>query len=222
MAITSYSTLKTAISTYMHRSDLAGSSIDDEAIDGFEAKISRRIKVRGMETSATGTFVANTATISLPTGFNEIRSLTYAPATGSVRKLEYITPEQADAFEYASSAPPQWYTFVGGLIRLYPTPDAAYDYTIKYYRTIVPLDSTNTTNFLLTSHPDVYLYGALVEACLYTGDDPRLMAWKQSLEEAIQELIRSDRRERFVSPVVNFDAELRAFPTSRNIESDGE
>lgn len=220
MTVSSYSELKTAIANYTHRSDLTGR--DDEVIDFFEAKISRRLRLRGMENTATGTFTASDATLALPTGFIEVRSFTYAPATGSLRKLEYITPEQCESLEYSSVAPPQWYTFAGGTFRLYPTPDAAYAYTLRYYKAITPLDSTNTTNFLLTSHPDVYLYGCLVEACLYAGDDPRLNSWKQSLEEAIQELIRHDRRERFVSPVVNFDAELRAFPTSRNIESDGE
>ena len=220
MALASYSDLHSAITNYLHRTDMTARY--DEIIDMTESKLSRRLRLRGMETSATGTFTASTATLALPTDFLEVRSFTYAPSTGSTRKLEYITPQQAEAMEYASVAAPQWYTFVGGTFRLYPTPDSAYAYTLRYYQKITPLDSTNTNNFILTNNPDVYLYGCLVESCLYTGDDPRLMAWKQSLEEAVADLIKSDRRERFVSPVVNFDAELRAFPTNRNIESDGE
>ena len=220
MTISTYAELKTALANYTHRSDLTGR--DDEAIDSFEARINRRLRLRGMENSSTGTMVAGTATISLPTGFNEIRSFIFNPTTSVVRKLEYITPEQADAKEFSSNGPPKWYTFVGGAIRLYPTPDQAYAYTIKFYKTITPLDGTNTTNFILTYNPDIYLFGCLVELMRYTGDDPRLAMWEQSLEAGIRELERMDRRERFVSPVVGFDAELIAVHKGRNIETDGE
>lgn len=222
MAITSYSTLKTAIATWMHRSDTT--TQDDEAIDNFEAKFNRRLRIKNLETTTTGNMVASTATIAVPTDFLEIISFTYAPSTGAVRKLEYITPQQGDALELSGTAAPQWYSFVGGLIRLYPTPDSAYAYTIRHYQRLSALSSTTgyTTNWLISNNPDIYLYGSLVDLCAFTGDDPRLMVWKQGLEEALSELDRADRRERFVSPVVNFDAELRAFPTGRNIETDGE
>src|SRR5574343_1635194 len=222
MTISTYSELLTAIGNYMHRSDLSGR--DAEAVDNFEAKVSRRLRIGDMETTATGSMVVGTATIAKPTGFAEMRSFTYAPTTGAVRKLEYITPEQADALELGSNGAPQLYTFVGNLIRLHPTPDTAYAYTIKYYQRLVALSSTTgyTTNWLLSNNPDLYLYGTLVEMCAYTGDDPRLAVWKQAVAEGLAELTRSDRKERFVGPVVHFDAELRSFPTSRNIETDGE
>jgi len=222
MTISSYSELLTAIGNYMHRSDLSGR--DAEAVDNFEAKVSRRLRIGDMETTATGNMVSGTATISKPTGLAEVRSFTYAPATGSVRKLEYLTPEQCDALEYGSNGAPQFYTFVGNLIRLYPTPDDTYAYTVKYYQRLVALSSASgyTTNWLLSNNPDIYLYGTLVEMCAFTGDDPRLMVWKTAVEEGLKELERADRRERFISPVVMFDAELRDFPSSRNIETDGE
>lgn len=221
MAINTYTTLVSAIGNYMHRSDLTGR--DSEAIAMVEAKVNRRFRLRGMEATATGNMVAGTATISLPTGFLEHRSLTYVPVTGAVRKLEFVTVEQADAYEFTTSGLPAVFTFAGGAIRLYPTPDDTYAYTLKYYGQVSALTSgTVSTNFLLASHPDVYLYGSLVEMCQFTGDDPRLASWKASLEEALRELERADRRERFTSPRVGFDAELAAFPSSRNIETDGE
>ena len=79
----------------MHRADLSGR--DEEAVDNFESAVNRRLRLNADETTATGSMVAGTATISLPATCFEIRTLTYAPSTGSVRKLEYITPEQADA-----------------------------------------------------------------------------------------------------------------------------
>jgi hypothetical protein len=220
MTISSYSELKTAIATYMHRADLTGR--DDEAIDNFEAKINRKIRTAGLETTATGNMVSGTATISFPTGYAEIRSFTYVPVTGSVRKLEYITPEQADALEYTANGPPQWFTLVGNAIRLYPTPDSTYAYTIRIYRTIVPLDGSNTSNWLLASHPDIYLAGCQAEMAMFAEDYDKFRILDGFVNQWMQDLIRSDRRANNPTPVAQFDAELRAFPSSRNIETDGE
>lgn len=222
MTISSYSELKTALATWSGRSDTT--SRDDEAIDMWEGEVNRRVRVRNMETSATGNMVSGTATISLPTDFLEIRTITYVPATGSIRKLEYVTPEQADAFEYAGNGAPQWYTFVGGAIALYPTPDSTYAYTIKYYARLSALSSSSgyTTNWLLSNNPDLYLAGSIKWIAALNKDGESLAAWKGQVEEGLAQLERQDRRERFVTPVVNFDNQLRAFPSNRNIETDGE
>lgn len=221
MTVSTYSELLTALANWTHRSDLSGR--DAEAVDNFEAKVSRRLKLKDMEASTTSTMVSGTATISVPDGMTDLRSIIFVPVSGAIRKLEYITPEQADAKEYADEGIPRWYTFVGGAIRLYPTPDAAYSYTLKYYKRVVALGSTTgyTTNWLLSNHPDLYLYGSLVELCAFTGDDPRLMVWKQAVEEGLKELERADRKERFKAPVAQFDSELTGGMT-RNIETDGE
>ena len=222
MTISTYSELKTAIASWMHRSDTT--TRDDEAIDNFEAKVNRRLRVKDLETTTTGNMVAGTATISFPTANTEIRSITYVPATGAIRKLEYIALEQADALEFQASGLPQYYTTAGNAIRFYPTPDSTYAYTIKHYQRVAALSSTTgyTTNWLLSNNPDLYLYGSLVELCAYTGDDPRLQVWKIAVEEGLNELIRADRRERFKSPQVQFDPEIGGRRMTRDIETDGE
>ncbi len=218
MTISTYSELKTAIANYSHRSDLSGR--DDEFIDSFEAKLNRRLKIRAMEASATGNMVSGTATLALPTDFMEVRSVTFNPTSTSLRKLEYITPEQAESFGFVSNGEPQYYTFVGGVFRFYPTPDSAYAYTLRYYKKITDLDGTDTTNYVLTNFPDVYLYGCLVEYCIWAADDQGAARWKVLLDEAMAELIRHDRRERFVTPAVQFDSALTGGYRA-NIETDG-
>jgi hypothetical protein len=42
--------------------------------------------------------------------------------------------------------------------------------TLVYYAKIPPLSSTNVTNWLLTDHPDAYLYGALMQAAIKYQD----------------------------------------------------
>jgi hypothetical protein len=46
-------------------------------------------------------------------------------------------------------------------------------------------------NWLFTAHPDVYLYGALMEAAPYLHDDARVPIWKGLLAEAVEGVRRS-------------------------------
>lgn len=220
MTISTYSELKTAIGNYMGRADLTSRA--DEFIDNLEAKITRRLRVRHMETTVSGSFTADTATIALPTGFVEIRSFTYDVTTDVPRKLEFITPEQGDALGWSSSGAPEFYSFVGGAIRLYPTPDSAYSYTIRYFAKFTALSESNTTNALLTNYPDLYLYGCLLEACGYVGDDGRIPLWKAAVEECYSEIARHDKRERHKPAVVQLDPALVGIMVRSNIETDGD
>lgn len=56
---------------------------------------------------------------------------------------------------------------------------------------IPALSGTQTTNWLLASHPDVYLYATLVEAAPYLPDDARIDVWKSQLAERLPAVVRS-------------------------------
>ena len=62
--------------------------------------------------------------------------------------------------------------------------------SILYYSTINPLSSSNTTNWLLTYHPDVMLYGALLHSAPYLGDDGRIAIWGAYYASSIEALNR--------------------------------
>jgi hypothetical protein len=206
MTISTYAELKTAIATYARRADLTGR--DDEFIDSVEALFARRLRIRAMETKATGSFTANNQALAYPTDFRAVRTFSYTPATGVSQTLDFITTEQGDALDYTASAQPVYYTFAEGGIRLYPTPDQAYAYTLLYYKKIVALDGSNTTNYLLTNHPDAYLAGCLVEAFAFLGDLSAASAWQVKFDAALREIERADARERFQSPQIGFDPAL--------------
>ena len=74
-----------------------------------------------------------------------------------------------------------------GQIGLEPTPDA-YVARLVYERTITSLSTSTTINWLLTSHPDIYLYATLCEAAPYLKDDNRLQMWQMLLAERLEEL----------------------------------
>jgi len=58
------------------------------------------------------------------------------------------------------------------------------------------LSDANTTEAMLTNNPDVYLYGALLEAEPFLMNDQRVQLWSTALREAINEIQLQDNRDR--------------------------
>jgi hypothetical protein len=50
------------------------------------------------------------------------------------------------------------------------------------------LSASNTTNWLLTLAPDLYLYGSLLEAAPYIGNDERIPVWASAVSTVIDQL----------------------------------
>ena len=216
MTISTYAELKTGIANWLARSDLTGR--DDEFIDNVEAKFNRRFRLRSQEAAKSGTFTAEDPAVPLPANFLEMRSFQFVVSDHAMT-LEFATLEQNEALEWSEPGLPQYYTFANGEIRLYPAPDQAYAYTIRHYTKIPALSASATTNYIITNFPDAYLYGSLIEACAFIGDDPRLPLWKQGFEEVMAEIKKADARERFREPVIHLDTELLLASVSR-IETD--
>jgi hypothetical protein len=116
--------------------------------------------------------------------------------------LQLVSPDYA-ASEYSGSSAtgyPSFYTISGSVIATFPPSTA--DIIIDYYASIPALSTTNPTNWLLTAAPDVYLYGALMEAAPYMMDDQRRdMPWGQMFERACVDLETNDRRKRWPQPM---------------------
>lgn len=194
MAITSYSTLKTAIADYTHRSDLT--SYLDDFIDQTEFDINRKLRISQMETRATAT--ASTEYIQLPTGFLEMRNIQVN--TSPVRILEYVTPAVMDRMNIGETTTPRVYTITADQIQVYPN-GTSVQFEIDYYKSITPLDSTpNTTNLLLTSSGDfknMYLYGCLYHAYIFTGKADKATYFEQKFFQAIDEANKESNARKF-------------------------
>ena len=73
-------------------------------------------------------------------------------------------------------------------------PDSTYAYEIDYYAKLAKLSVSNTTNWLLTMSPDVYLYGSLLQAAPYLQDDARIQVWAGLYQRGIEALNLADER----------------------------
>jgi|TARA_R100000458_G_scaffold54828_1_gene58244 hypothetical protein len=204
MAITTFSELKTAISNWLDRSDL------DDRIPEFialaEARHRRDFKLRRMETRVTANTIADTEYYSLPDNYIAMRNIQLN--TDTKTPLEYLTPEQMDRIKGGSSkGKPKAYSIMGNTFQLRPIPDAVYEIEMLYFKYFTALSDSNTTNDMLTYHPDIYLYGSLVEAEPYLQNDKRVQTWAAFYDRAKKDIIESNERDRHsgVAPTTRID-----------------
>ena len=204
MAISTYAELKTSIASWLDRSDLT--DIIPDFISLAETRHKRDFKIRRMETRVTANTISGTEYYSLPDNYVAMRNikLNSDPKTS----LEYLTPEIMDRLQAGSSTGmPKAYSIKGNDIQIRPLPDGVYEIEISYYKTFTPLSDSNTTNDMLTHHPDVYLYGALVEAEPYLQNDKRLPLWAGLYDRSKKDIIDSNERDRHsgTAPVTRID-----------------
>ena len=193
MAISNYSELKSAIADWLDRTDLTDSISD--FITLAEARHKRDFKLRRMETRVTANTIADTEYYTLPDQYVAMRNIQLN--TDPKTSLEYLTPEQMDRI-YAGSmkGKPRAYSIIGNDIQLRPIPDSAYEIEILYFKHFTALSDSAPTNEMLTNHPDIYLYGSLVEAEPYLQNDKRIQTWASFYDRAKKDIIDSNERDR--------------------------
>lgn len=191
MAIGTYSELKSAVENWLARSDLTLRI--PEFIALAEAKFNRSLRLRILENRAT-TDIDTTSDepefISLPSDFQVMRRARLSGVTGKPR-LQYLSMTQLDEFRYSinnASGQPLYFTVSGTEMEIAPTPDANYEIEMVYRANVTALSDTNTTSSLLTLAPDLYLYGALLEASPYIQNDQRIPLWASALKTVIDDL----------------------------------
>jgi len=88
---------------------------------------------------------------------------------------------------------PLYYAVVGGNMLVCPVSAAGGTYKLSYYQEIPALSGSNTSNWLLAHHPDIYLYTALMHAAPYMADDARTELFGQSIVRMVQSLISNNQ-----------------------------
>ena len=182
MTISTYTELQTAIGNYAIRSDT--STLAPEYIALAEAVINRRLRCQAMVTSTTGTITGGASSFTLPTDFLGVRQLRLTG--GSYYKLEPVSLDYMDEQKAQAdiSGEPVSFALRGLVAEVYPEPADATTYRLTYYQRL-PALASNSTNWMLTAHPDVYLYGALVQFGVRTTDD-RIAVWSQMFDAALE------------------------------------
>lgn len=182
--ITNYSTLISTVADYLNRQDLTAQI--PTFIQFAEADMNTRLRTREMIVRATTT--NDDEFVRLPLDFLEGINL---QIVGGQSPLRFITLDEADMVNAAQGyTAPTFYSLMNGAIELVPPPATGVDVEIEmvYYGKITSLSESNTTNWLLTKAPDVYLYGALTHAAPFLMDDQRISVFGSFYSQRIEAL----------------------------------
>jgi hypothetical protein len=189
MSITTYSELESAIEAWLDHTLFTARVPDFIAL--FEAAANRRLRVRQMETIAPLTPSSGAA--ALPSDYLAWRRVTW---TGSPRvELEYVHPSWLQAaYPTAPADVPRVFSIEGSTLKVRPVDDTALEF--DYYAKVPALSDGAPTNWLLAAHPDLYLFGSLVEAEMFGVNDERAPSWKARRDEIFDEIERLSNKSR--------------------------
>jgi hypothetical protein len=196
MALATYSDLKTSLANWLNRTDLT-SEISGDFIVLAEKDFNSKLRVRKMIAQSSITIDAETET--LPTGFLQVRDF-YILQGNTKYSLQYITPAQMDQIRGGSTTgQPSTYTILGDNLRFAPAPSTSYTGIINYYKEFDPLSDSNTSNYILTNHPAIYLYGSLYHASNFLGgiEPNQAGQWEKMYQTALERLERNDKEDSY-------------------------
>lgn len=173
MSLSTFDELKADIADFLNRDDL--DTVIPKFIKLAEADMNRKLRHWRMERRSNAT--VDSRHTALPQDFiDAVRLQITSP--GGVQRLELISNSELMDKRAVSdiAGKPRFYVINDGAIEMYPTPDQDYTLEIVYISSLPDLE-TNSTNWLLTYHPDCYLYGALLHSAPYLQEDPRTQTW---------------------------------------------
>ena len=215
MAIGTYAQLKSAIADWAHRSNVSDSTIDT-LIDLAESEFNNRLRCVDQETVAE--LACTTKFTDLPSDFLEMRLVEYD--SSPLQNVSYATPEyMAWLRERYTSGNPVAFSIRGTSLELVPSPgsdDPTVDgfgsdvspfetgevsIILTYYAAIPALSDSNTTNWLLTAHPNMYMYECLRQLAIYTRDDASVARYATLMQGYFDGLKRSDNSKRYGGPL---------------------
>lgn len=177
MALTNYGELKTALASWLHRSDLTAQIPD--FISLAESRIQSDLgDALILDYAGTLVTTAGTRTYAAPSGFVRLRSCVDL----QIVLAEEIAQAWADS---PISAEPDYIAWDGAQFVVHPSPDAAYAFPYVAQVRFSALSNDADTNTILARWPGLYLYGALSEAAPYLQDDARVALWAAKYVEVL-------------------------------------
>lgn len=182
MALSTYDELKASVADWLNRSDLTTQIVD--FITLAEADMNLVLVENKMET---------TATVAITSGLGDLPADCLDVLTVTMPNGDVLVPEtdrEADKFE--SSGTSAAVTVSGSSLRIIPPGDASYNVTLRYRQKVPALSDSNTTNWVLASHPNAYLFGALSHAESFLVNEEKEQEYRGKFAVALSGIASRD------------------------------
>ena len=206
MALSNYTELQASVADFLNRSDLT--SVIPDFIKMTESELNRVLRTREMSVRTRAP--VSEQYVKLPDDYLGMRNIELV--TSPVTVLEYRNLENLDAHRASdATGKPIFYSIMQNNIEFAPVPDSEYTLEIVYYQKLPQLGTgvgEFTTNWLLDSHPDIYLYGSLMQSAPYLHADERIGIWAGKFQQILEQLKTSDEKARFsgTTPTITFSS----------------
>ena len=189
-----YNELLSSISSYSHRNDIA------PYLAGFveqaEAMFNRSLRTPYQEKTAYHPDI-DTEKVAIPSDMLAVRAMVRRAdkrVMTNMRPIDYRNYVDDDPLINRSindeTVLPAW-TTEDMQFRLYPypTPSDTFSVEILYYAKIPALSTANQTNWLMESHPDVYLAQCMLNARRFVNADrDQIAEWKDTVNSGLVSL----------------------------------
>lgn len=200
--MTTYSQLQADIAAWAARDDLT--AVIPSFIRLAEAWINRKVRVFQQEVSEDWEFTSPDYALEVPDGYLSLRSIINPGAAEP--DCEYLPPSQFallkntpnDGLNAVLGSEATGYTLEGGELRVWAGIGATDPITLHviYYERFAPLSDTNTTNYLLTNHYDLYLFACLREAWDYIDEERQVMRYQARAAGVVGDIETEESRKR--------------------------
>jgi len=199
-----YGQLKAAIANRLSRTNLT--AIIPDFITLGESRLYagfKDVEVQVPPLRLQNMLATETTSISaLPAGYLSVYRFTVPNSYGNT-PLEYLTPEMFARLPSVASCG-RYYTIQDGAITVEGGEPETF--TFVYYKRFDTLIADGDTNWLLTNHPGIYLYSALIEAYQHLKDDARVLTAARMYAAAANALVDSDCAARHSGSVLSIPA----------------
>lgn len=197
-AITSYTTLKTAVADWVAKTNLTG--VVPDFIQFGEARIYRDLRIRCMETALSETIASGV--IAVPTGYIELKHayVNSAPVQVLQRKdAEWIYDKYPTR---SGDGAPKFIAREAENFIFGPYPASTYTIKGVYYKRLTALSADNETNWFTTNAPDLLLFAALCEAAPYMNHDERISTWEKKYDQVRARVQHDNDSEEFSGSIL--------------------
>lgn len=186
MPLANRSDLRTSIRDWLMRpgdtANISDATLND-VVALAEAEFFARLDLTDVETNDP-TFAVSSALTALPTGFRGFRRDPIATYQGDSYNLTLASPRQITDETGNRTGTPRLYCIEANKLRVGYAPSEALTLDITYFGRPAAVTDT-VANVILTTYPNIYLFGSLKFCAPYIGEDGRLTLWKSFYDDAM-------------------------------------
>ena len=191
-----YTSLVTDVESYLIRTDPAIIAQIPRFVMLAESTIATELKILGFQQPVTGQLLANSPTLQKPAYWHDTVSFNYTDVAGNrveilPRAYEYCrnfwpNPIKTDNPRFYAD-----YDFNNFLI--VPTPSSPFNFELVYHARLLPLDTSNSTNWITINAPQLLLAAVLVQAYMWSKNGKELAVWQPQYDRHLASFTGEDR-----------------------------